>query len=188
MIRYTIRFLKNCEFLCQKNLFLSHFQIRKLLSKKFFFLELLVFEKSWILHRFLIFFTCLYIFAGCTSQVVSPEKIQEKSWTGVQVAIIPHHMLTRSKVDEFYQLLQREYPHPDRIVILSPNHFNYGSTSIESIESPQIICFRGTCTYGIPYPGYKFLPSSFPLFMSGNTGEHGLGEHFGFINTYFPKV
>ncbi len=49
----------------------------------------------------------------------------EKSWSGVQVAVIPHHMLTRSKVDEFYRFLQREYPHPDRIVIISPNHFNY---------------------------------------------------------------
>lgn len=97
-------------------------------------------------------------------------------------------MLTRSKVDEFYQLLQREYPHPDRIVILSPNHFNHGFSTLESIESPQDICFRGACVRGIPYSGYRPLSSPFPLFMSGTTGEHGIGEHFGFINTYFPKV
>ena len=37
--------LKNFEFHCQKNLFLSHLRISKLLSKKFFFLELLVFAR-----------------------------------------------------------------------------------------------------------------------------------------------
>lgn len=130
----------------------------------------------------------IFVLAGCTSQVDFSEKIPEKPWSGVQVAIIPHHMLTRSKVDEFYQLLQREYPHPDRIMILSPNHFNYGSTTLESIESSQNICFRGACVPGIPYPGYQLVISPFPLFMNGVTGEHGIGEHFGFINTYFPNV
>lgn len=129
---------------------------------------------------------CAFVLMGCSNLGYTPEQISQKSWSGVQVAIIPHHMLTRAKVDEFYQLLQQEYPHPDRIVIISPNHFNYGSGALESIESAQDICFRGDCVSGIPYPGYRLYSSPFLLFDSGATWEHGIGEHFGFIDTYFP--
>jgi hypothetical protein len=69
---FLSRSLKNYKFHRYKNLFLNHFRIRKLISKKFFCLELcirshqyllrslrmiselLVFEKSWIIKVFLV--------------------------------------------------------------------------------------------------------------------------------------
>lgn len=112
----------------------------------------------------------------------------QKTWSGVIVTVLPHHMLTRSKVDEFYQYLQKEYPYPDRIVLISPNHFNAGSGALESIESTQQICFRGACVLGIPYPWYQLNLNPFPLFIGGITQEHGIGEHFYFLDRYFPNV
>ncbi len=97
-------------------------------------------------------------------------------------------MLTRATVDIFYKSLREKYPNPDRVVIISPNHFNYGSSVLESVQKSGKICFRGNCIDAIPYPGYQFLESSFPLFVRGETTEHGIGEHFSFINRYFPGI
>lgn len=97
-------------------------------------------------------------------------------------------MITRNKVTEFYQYLQKEYPNPDRIVLISPNHFNAGSGILESVEGTQKICFHGACVLAISYPGYHQYLSPFPLFIDGNTQEHGIGEHFSFLNTYFSGV
>lgn len=77
------------------------------------------------MRYFFIVLACICVLIGCTPQEYIETSIPEKTWSGIAVAIIPHHMLTRAKVDEFYMLLQREYPHPDRIVIISPNHYNY---------------------------------------------------------------
>ena len=97
------------------------------------------------------------------------------------MAIIPHHMLTRATVDVFYKSLKQQYSYPDRIVIISPNHFNYGASALESVDTSRQICFRGSCVDAIPYPGYQLFDSPFPLFVDSSTQEHGIGEHFSFI-------
>ena len=59
---HFLEILKNFEFLCQKSLFPGHLQISKLPSKKFFFLELLVFENSCEIRNF--FFIRAYSSVG----------------------------------------------------------------------------------------------------------------------------
>ena len=137
-----------------------------------------------MVYRVILFFICIGVVSSCSQPLVI-QPMLEKSWSGIQVAVIPHHMLTRNKVNEFYALLAQQFPHPDRIVIISPNHFNIGSGSIESIAQPWDMCFRWACVPGVPYPEYRFSPPPFLLFHWTETEEHGIGEHFYFIHTYF---
>ena len=51
-------------------------------------------------------------------------------------AIIPHFMLDNGKVDQFYNFLKTEYYlwwNPEKIVLISPNHFHTNTKEIQTI-------------------------------------------------------
>ncbi|MEK7544873.1 MAG: AmmeMemoRadiSam system protein B [Patescibacteria group bacterium] len=74
-------------------------------------------------------------------------------------AVLPHHLLVESFIDEFYQHLQREFSDVRKIILLSPNHFGYGLRYVQMSESP------------------RYFPK-----------EHGIMVHIPFIKKYFSDA
>ena len=98
---------------------------------------------------------------GCSSLGVSEP-------SPVYGGILPHHLLVEKEIDAFYKTL--ENPNIDRIIVISPNHFNYGYNAIRTTDE----------TLGAG--GVAALETkNFEL-------EHGITVHETFIKKYFPKA
>lgn len=105
-------------------------------------------------------------------------------------------MLDNNKVDQFYDFLSKEYyseNKPDTIVIISPNHFHADEKEIKTICENSLVNYKSKTVnlsaklrelwvkcdeeWGIFYPRWD----------SFQTNEHGIWEHFLWINKYFPN-
>ena len=104
-------------------------------------------------------------------------------------------MLDSEKVDQFYNFLKSEYYNwwePEKIILISPNHFHAQAKEIQTIcESSDvnyksinkklsselhnlwIKCDENWEIFGLRWDIQK-------------TDEHGIGEHFQWIDKYFP--
>lgn len=109
--------------------------------------------------------------------------------TEIHLAIIPHFMLDTTKVDEFYSLTHdKRYSqeNPDAIVLISPNHFFWQKWNIATSCSDWVIRYN---LERINSNQFKNLPCESDVFKSVwdsiTISEHGLWEHFRWINTYF---
>lgn len=74
-------------------------------------------------------------------------------------AVLPHHLLVEVFIDDFYQHLQDEFPDVRKIILMSPNHFGYGSRYVQMSEKP------------------RYFPK-----------EHGIMVHIPFLEKYFPDA
>ena len=124
----------------------------------------------------------LVLVAGCAVKpAVSPKLVVG--------AIVPHHLLVESYIDDFYALLAKQIQpelQPERIILISPNHFNYGVRYIQTTtETPQH-----------QYDGMLDLASINSLadvnvaFIENEkySKEHGIFVHYPFIQKYFPAA
>lgn len=117
------------------------------------------------------------------------------------IAILPHFMFETQKVDNFYRQLTLQQPNPSQIIIISPNHFRAWSKVYESIPTHiNQLCFRKSCvdtasltTWTLVwqwiFPDNQFIRQS----VHENNGsyyinDHGIGEHFQFIEKYYSWV
>ena len=109
--------------------------------------------------------------------------------TQIHLAIIPHFMIDITKVDEFYSLIHdkrySEYS-PDALVLISPNHFFWQKGNIATSCSDWIIQYNAE---KINSSQFKDLPCERDVFKNiwdlTTISEHGLWEHFRWINKYF---
>jgi|GEM_PF-1149802 len=116
---------------------------------------------------------------------------------GVKGVILPHHLLVKSYMEKFYQQLAAENSY-ERIVIISPNHFNYGFNFIQTTD------WVNTEEKTIDYESRQMLKNApalegvwitvleaakvlkiEPKYFSR---EHGVFTHYGFIKKYFPEA
>jgi len=111
-------------------------------------------------------------------------------------AIIPHFMLDNEKVDKFYDFLKNEYYHgwePEKIILISPNHFHSQTKEILTI------CKSADVSYNSNTRNLNSELSDLwikcdesgeifePWWDSLKTNEHWIWEHFQWINKYFPN-
>ena len=108
----------------------------------------------------------------------------------IHLAIIPHFMIDTQKVDEFYSLIHdKRYStkNPNAIVLISPNHFYWQNWNISTTCKDWELRYLAE---KINSKMLKNLPCEKNVFkiVWDNTviSEHGLGEHFRWINKYFP--
>lgn len=85
----------------------------------------------------------------------------------IKGAIIPHHLFVENYIDEFYAEIQN--PDIKRVILLSPNHFNFGFHYIQTNDQNT---------------DYALLAIE-PLHFEK---EHGITIHRPFINKYFPNA
>ena len=111
-------------------------------------------------------------------------------------AIIPHFMLNSEKVDKFYNFLKNEYYNgwePEKIVLISPNHFHTDTKEIQTICESANVSYKST-TESLSSKLHDLwikCDENWEIFGSWwdiqKTNEHGIWEHFQWINKYFPN-
>ncbi len=110
-------------------------------------------------------------------------------------AILPHFMLDSEKVDQFYKYLNNYYYGswnlPDKIILVSPNHFH------SELKQPLTICKTSDVYYKSESINLSNdlntlwidCDNKENLFYSWGetiqTQEHGIWDHFQWINKYF---
>lgn len=102
-------------------------------------------------------------------------------------------MLDNEKVDQFYKFLSDEYWNPDAIVLISPNHFYTDEKEIKTICKNSSVNYKSE-TVNLSNRLSKLWVKCdeeneifYPRWDSFQTNEHGIGEHFQWINKYFPN-
>ena len=134
------------------------------------------------------------------SQVITREKAAKVKMPN-NFAILPHFMLNKAKVYEFYNFLVKKYQLSGQklnIVLMSPNHFWVWQHQFIWFTT-WTVCFHNDCIKlnslidnKIVFDGYgpnKFINSDdlqFKIWDNFYTLEHWLGNHFEFLKKYFP--
>ena len=115
---------------------------------------------------------------------------------GWNFAIIPHFMLDSKKVDQFYNFLKNKYYNwwePDKIILISPNHFHTKTKEIQTICKSTDVNYKSniiTLSSEL-YNLWIKCDNNWELFKlrweNYSTYEHWIWEHFLWINKYFPN-
>jgi len=126
-----------------------------------------------ILITSIIFFT-----TGCS-------ETKKKSLT--KAIIVPHHLLVKNYLDDFYKKISEKNPEIEKIILISPNHFDYGNRYIQSttsladkdgtrinIDKNEIAKISQTGAISIE-----------PIYFEK---EHGIMNELIFTNKYFPNA
>ena len=118
-----------------------------------------------------------------TSINPSPQTVTEKNIEGI---ILPHHLLVKSQMDEFYKLTAKNRPNIDRIILLAPNHFLYGFHYIQSTNQE----FTPKNSPKLDQDFIENLAKNTPLKTEPKDfeKEHGIMAELSFISKYFPKA
>ena len=109
-------------------------------------------------------------------------------------AIIPHFMLNNKKVDQFYNFLSNEYWKPDKIILISPNHFHTQEKDIKTICKNSLINYKSETMNLSAKLNDLWVKCDEeneifnPRWNGLQINEHGIGEHFQWINKYFPDT
>ena len=103
-------------------------------------------------------------------------------------------MLDNEKVDQFYSFIKNEYYNwwkPDKIVLISPNHFYVNEKEVKTICKNSQVNYKSETIHLSPelYKLWVKCDKNNELFYSRwdkiQTNEHGIWEHFHWINKYF---
>ncbi|MDD2916433.1 MAG: AmmeMemoRadiSam system protein B [Candidatus Gracilibacteria bacterium] len=105
-------------------------------------------------------------------------------------AILPHHGITTKALNDFYGKLHTQSPFVNKIILISPDHYNAGGGFIQGVPVNGQLCFLSSCVRVKRINDFIPVKADFPLFhyQKDNiltTREHGLGTHFSYINTFF---
>ena len=139
---------------------------------------------TWILLIWVILILCLFFWL---------KENKKSEWN---FAIIPHFMLDSEKVDNFYDFLQNEYYigwEPEKIILISPNHFHTDTKEMQTICKSNNVSYNSNTrklSSGLNDLWIKCDENEEifePWWDSLKTTEHGIWEHFQWINKYFPN-
>lgn len=115
----------------------------------------------------------------------------------VYLAVIPHFMIQPKKVDEFYGFIKEKFfreKNPNRIILISPNHFFKDQKKVESVCKKETIFFKNTSLTLSPL-GWKDSETIeckggefYQMWKNTYTKEHWIWEHFQWITKYFDGI
>lgn len=138
---------------------------------------------TWIILLWIILILCLIFWL----------KWNKKSeWN---FAIIPHFMLDNEKVDKFYDFLKNGYYNgwePEKIILISPNHFHSQTKEMLTICKSANVSYNSNTRNLSSELNDLWMKCDIneeifePWWDSLKTNEHGIWEHFQWINKYFP--
>lgn len=95
--------------------------------------------------------------------------------------LVPHHLIVKIDLNDLYSM--HSSPNVKRVILLSPNHFNFGYNSIQTANKLQLdIC--------IDTDFINNLTSQTKLFVENESfiREHGIFVHIPYIQTFFPNA
>ncbi|MFC1751297.1 AmmeMemoRadiSam system protein B, partial [Pseudomonadota bacterium] len=131
---------------------------------------------------------CVSALSACQSDSnAEVSSIEEPaSANTIQGLLLPHHLLVAEQMEKVYSsvVIENNY---DRIIVISPNHFDTGFNYIQSTDIYSDV--------GLPIPGLdmdfiNYLYEERGLFIESKyfSEEHGIYAHFGFLNEHFPDA
>ncbi|MDP2643271.1 MAG: AmmeMemoRadiSam system protein B [Candidatus Peregrinibacteria bacterium] len=133
--------------------------------------------------KFLAISLITLIFIGCTTKAI-PEP---QNPITIKAIIVPHHLLVENYIDDFYKQISEKNPNVEKIILISPNHFDYGNRYIQSttsltdkdgtrinIDKNEIAKLSQTEAFSIE-----------PIYFEK---EHGIMNELIFTNKYFPNA
>lgn len=135
------------------------------------------------IFSFLAVTTLLLSAFGCTTKAIN--KAQTPITT--KAIIVPHHLLVENYIDDFYKQISEKNPNVEKIILISPNHFNYGNRYIQSTTSlpdqngKQINLSKDE----IAKLSQSGALSIEPIYFEK---EHGIINQTIFTNKYFPNA
>lgn len=120
---------------------------------------------------------------GCATKPIA----EPKNPITTKAIIVPHHLLVEKDIDDFYKQISEKNPDTEKIILISPNHFNYGNRYIQSITSL------------IDKDGTKINIDKNEIAKLSQTGafsiepiyfekEHGIMNQLIFTNKYSPNT
>jgi len=141
-----------------------------------------------ILVSVLIIFNTL---TGTTNKFITEKPVGSK----VQGIIIPHHLLVGSFINKFYSELLKKNQY-DQIIILSPNHFDYGYSYIQTTNNSDLdVLIIGTkqeekMHLNLDEKNISLLNKNKVLKIEPKyfAREHGITSHISFLNKYYPNA
>ncbi len=109
----------------------------------------------------------------------------QKTPSNVVGAVLPHHLLVESFIDDFYAALAKKIQ-PARIILVSPNHFDNGVKYIQTAT----VTHKDLSNDLLDLPAIHFLASKAGAFIENKyySVEHGIYVHYPFIKKYFPQA
>lgn len=138
---------------------------------------------------FTIILSLAVLLTSCTPKTT--ETISEITGT-----LLPHHLLVESHTNKIYKNLQAKNPKVERIILISPNHFNYGKPQIQTtkfLDRPKgktLINWDEFPQPKLDLESIKRLVDSKIITPNNSTFnlEHGISSHLKFTNLYFPNA
>lgn len=112
-------------------------------------------------------FSAAVVFAGL---ILIPSCGRNVSAT---FAVLPHHLLVENFIDRFYGEIKDYSGVFDTVFLISPNHFNYGHSYVQGVSDSVLLHELAEKT--------PLTLESWPF-----QKEHGIFNHIGFIEKYFP--
>lgn len=100
--------------------------------------------------------------------------------------VLPHHLLVENYIDDLYKLTSEKDPNISRIILLSPNHFGYGFSYIQSTNQ----AFTPKNSPRLDKNFIENLSQKTPLKIDQSyfEKEHGIMSELPFIKKYFPNA
>lgn len=101
--------------------------------------------------------------------------------------IVPHHLLVENYLNDFYKQTSEKNPNVERIILISPNHFDFGNRYIQSTtaltdkDGKQINLAKDEIAK-LSQTGALFIE---PIYFEK---EHGIMNEFIFTNKYFKNA
>ncbi len=136
----------------------------------------------------ILFLFLVILISSCQKQeLIFAQKIEKNEKV---FAIIPHHNLVNKDIDSYYQNLKNTYTNFNNIVIISPNHFGLEARSFPKDGKYCFLNQLNSCVNGKAISSFwekKMIASFEEKENYTNIKEHGIGNHFQFIQKYFQK-
>ncbi len=131
---------------------------------------------------FMISLVALTLTACATKAVTEP-----KTPIITKAIIVPHHLLVENYLDDFYKKIAEKNPDVEKIILLSPNHFDYGNRYIQSTTA---LTDKNGIKINIDKNEIAKLAQIGALYIEPIyfEKEHGIMNEFIFTNKYFKDA
>lgn len=99
--------------------------------------------------------------------------------------VLPHHLFVEKFIDDFYGVLAQQIK-PERIILISPNHFDYGVRYIQTTTQTP----KNEYDKMLDRDAINFLSERQSVFIENKDydKEHGIFVHYPFIKKYFTHA
>lgn len=143
------------------------------------------------LSKFIFISTLLFSLIGCQSNtdILANFSTLPQNTRGF---IVPHHLFVEPYIDTFYQEIGKtvDANFIERIILLSPNHFNYGWSTIQTTDEKIVLSDPDEKTLPLDLDAIALITQTGPIQIEPEkfSLEHGITVEENFLAQTFPNA